>query len=463
MKKLKLVTFIFVLLTSALISKSKPLIAPDTVFISPAYYNENSKDLGIYSLFNLKVNNKTGIEIISMASEINLNVENPNDKTTINTLPQFYVNKTGNIVLENGSLIEVKANIYFNNPKTYHYETNMIINYKTIENGFQIDTVHIIANREDSKIFTKNQKLTRDICEAEIEQESFAVYSTLINGTEKGIRVDSINFRSEFNIKIVGYLNKLFDNQNSPKANIDFPYYLNTSYLTAEIHFIDSIKKDNFIYVDYYTDKGVYTDTISIAYTKMKGITAKSWYQNLKSVDYSKVESKPLALRLCSEKGYRIKSINLEGEFDKSEVELNELIKVGEVIDTTFAVLSDFTISPKHIPDIRSGAIVYELENLASGNLITVNFPFSLEIETPTDIAYGNSQKSYVFPNPVSNTINISKDLNIVKIELIDLLGNTILTNNNSYTMNVSGVSKGVYYIRLSSKNNTLVEKIIIE
>lgn len=463
MKKLKLVTFIFVLLTSALISKSQPLIAPDTVFISPAYYNENSKEIGSSTFFKIKVNNKTGVEILSINSDLNLSTDYPKDKTLINVLPQFYTNRNGNIILEDGSTLVMEALIFYDNPKLERYETKVYLNYKTIEDGFGVDTVQIIVNKEDTKIFTKNQKLTRDICEAEIEPESFAVYSTLINGTEKGIRVDSINFRSEFNIEIVGYLNKLFDNQNSPKANIDFPYFLNTSYLTAEIHFIDSIKKDNFIYVDYYTDKGVYTDTISIAYTKMKGITAKSWYQNLKSVDYSKVESKPLALRLCSEKGYRIKSINLEGEFDKSEVELNELIKVGEVIDTTFAVLSDFTISPKHIPDIRSGAIVYELENLASGNLITVNFPFSLEIETPTDVAYGNSQKSYVFPNPVSNTINISKDLNIVKIELIDLLGNTILTNNNSNTMNVSGVSKGVYYIRLSSKNNTLVEKIIIE
>lgn len=457
------ITFILGIILSPALLLSKPLIAPDTVFINPANYNPNSNEVGIYTLFELHVNNHTGLEIISMGSEINLSIENPEDKSLINTLPFLIVNKTGNIYLEDRSTIAVKANIFYDNPKSYKYETDMFINYKTKENGFLIDTVHIIANRVDSKLYTMNQKLTREVCDGNEKSELFKVYSTLINGTNKDLRIDSINFRSEFNLSIVGYLNKLFDNNNPPEKNINFPYNYSSPYLTVEIEFNDSLKKDNSIYIDYFTEEGLFTDTVSIAYTKMKGITAKSYFQSLKSINYDKVESKSIGMRLCSEQGYRVKSIRLEGEIDENEIELEEFIKVGDIIDSTFAELARFVISPQHIPFERMGAYIYELENMATGNIINIDFPFTLKIELTTNVDDYKYNETHIYPNPVKDVLNISSKLNIIKAEIIDQLGKVIYYESNSNPINVRNISKGFYFLRLTTKNNTFIEKVIIE
>lgn len=442
---------------------TKPLIAPDTVYINPAFYNKNSTDVGIYTLFNLQVDNKTGLEIISMGSNINLSIENSDDHTIINTLPFFNIQTNGNIVLEDGSNIAIKANIFYDNPKSFKYETDMYINYKTKEQGFQIDTVHIIANRVDSRLYTKNQKLTRDVCEANDIPESFQVYSTLINGTSQNLTIDSINFRSNYNIFIIGYLNELFEHQKPPEKSISFPYTFNKPYLTVQIGFEDFLKEDDYIYIDYYTKEGLFSDTIAIAYTKMKGITAKSWVQKLKSKEYNKVESKSLAMRLCSEEGYRIKAIKLEGEIEENEIVLDEFIKVGDIIDTTFAELSKFVITPQKIPFQRSGAYIYELENMATGNIINVDFPFILEIDLTTDVGDYKYNETHIYPNPVRDVLNISSELNITKAELIDPIGKVIYSENNSNSINVSGLSKGFYFLKLTTSNRTLIEKVIIE
>lgn len=463
MRDIMLITILIVLFFGTNHLSAKALIAPDTVYINPAFYNRNSTDVGIYTLFNLRVDNKTGLEIISMDSEINLSIENPEDLTIINTLPFYNVQKTGNIVLEDGSNIAIKANIFYDNPKSFKYETDMYINYKTIEQGFQIDTVHIIANRVDTEIYTKNQKLTREVCEANTKSESFNVYSTLINGTNQNLTIDSINFRSSYNIFIIGYLNELFDNQTPPKKSISFPYSYSKPYLTVEIGFDDLFKEDGFIYIDYFTTEGLFTDTIAIAYTKMNGITAKSWAQKLKSKEYNKVKSKSLAMRLCSEEGYRIKAIRLEGEIEESEIELDEFIKVGEIIDTTFAELSKFVITPQKIPFQRSGAYIYELENMATGNIINVDFPFILEIDLTTDVGDYKYNETHIYPNPVRDVLNVSSELNITKAELIDPIGKVIFSENNSNSINVSGLSKGFYFLKLTTSNRTLIEKVIIE
>lgn len=442
---------------------SQPLIAPDTVYISPAYYNLNSKDVGVYTLFDIKVNNPTGLEIISMASEVNFNIKDPNDLTIINTLPQFYVNKTGNIILEDGSSIVVKANIFYNNPASFRYETDMFINYKTKEQGFQIDTVHIIAERTDTKIYTINQKLTRDICEGNSNPELFKVYSSLVNGTNKYLKLDSINLKSNLNYRIVGYLNKLFDNFNEPLESIKFPYSFNETYLTIEMEFLDSIMQNDYIYIDYFTENGLFTDTIAISYSKMKGITAKSWYQILNSFEYNKVESNSLALRLCSEQGYKIKAIRLEGEVDESEIEFQSFFEIGEIINKPLVELAKFEITPQKIPFDRSGTYVYELENMASGNIISVDFPFTLKIDLTTDISDSEYNESLIYPNPAKNIINFPSDLNITNAEIINPVGEVIYSEDNSNSIDVSGISKGFYFIRLTSYKNTFIEKIIIE
>lgn len=463
MKKTNMIIIIALLFVGNFILYSQPLIAPDTVFIQPAYYNSKFEDIGISKLFTLKINNKTGVEILSTDSDLNLSTENKGDKTLINVLPILDIYNNGNILLEEGSTYTMKAILFYNSPKSNRYETNLYINYKTIENDFQIDTVHIIANRINKDIYTKNQKLLRGVCENSSEPELFTIYSSLLNGSNGYIQIDSIGYRIGNKYKVLGYSYKEYEYDIPPsQRGITLPIKFREPYYTVKLEITDTTQKDKDIYIDYYTDKGLFVDTISIGYSKMTGITAKTFIQNLESKNYQPVESKYLAVRMCSNKGYRIKSINLVGEFDINELNLNEYYKVGDIIAGSYVELSKFTIKPDHIPNERSGAYIYELENLEQGNVITIGFPFTLEIDPPTNIASFNSPKSCIYPNPTTDIINISKKIKVINVELIDPIGKIIQLKTNNHTLDIRNINKGIYFIKISTQNKEIVEKLII-
>ena len=79
--------------------------------------------------------------------------------------------------------------------------------------------------------------------------------------------------------------------------------------------------------------------------------------------------------------------------------------------------------------------------------------------------------KLNIYPNPTSDNININIDINEAssfKIELLDMIGRTLLNQdmdlfkgNNIYSVDLSSYSKGVFFIRISDKNNSVTRKII--
>lgn len=78
-----------------------------------------------------------------------------------------------------------------------------------------------------------------------------------------------------------------------------------------------------------------------------------------------------------------------------------------------------------------------------------------------------------VFPNPSTETINVSLNLKSsqkVSIELTDITGRLIFTKDagtlageSKQTLNVTGVSKGTYLVRVVAEAGTEVRKIVIE
>lgn len=78
-----------------------------------------------------------------------------------------------------------------------------------------------------------------------------------------------------------------------------------------------------------------------------------------------------------------------------------------------------------------------------------------------------------VFPNPSTETINVNLNLKSsqkVSIELTDITGKLILTKDagtltgeSKQTLNVTGISKGTYLVRVVAEAGTEVRKIIIE
>ena len=73
-----------------------------------------------------------------------------------------------------------------------------------------------------------------------------------------------------------------------------------------------------------------------------------------------------------------------------------------------------------------------------------------------------DAKKSLVYPNPTRNTVNIAQD-HLQKILLYDVSGQFIQSFEPSSQISVGHLSKGVYLLKLYSKTDVRVEKLVIQ
>lgn len=96
---------------------------------------------------------------------------------------------------------------------------------------------------------------------------------------------------------------------------------------------------------------------------------------------------------------------------------------------------------------------------------------FSLDFYPSIGINDYNTIEFDVFPNPTKDNINIvyNEKYNNIKVEILDISGNILYTENkkgedNFYsTINISKYSDGIYFIRLSTETGISTKKIILE
>jgi len=79
-----------------------------------------------------------------------------------------------------------------------------------------------------------------------------------------------------------------------------------------------------------------------------------------------------------------------------------------------------------------------------------------------------NAQESniHIYPKPTKDVlqIEVSDNTEIESIELFDLGGKKVKTFNNSdRNLNISDLSSGTYFLRISTTKGGLAEKVIIE
>ncbi len=77
-----------------------------------------------------------------------------------------------------------------------------------------------------------------------------------------------------------------------------------------------------------------------------------------------------------------------------------------------------------------------------------------------------------LYPNPVRDLLSVmikNQSENTVEIELKDVLGNTLLkqewnitSNKQTFNLNLSGLSRGFYFIKLNNGNTSIIQKIIL-
>ena len=81
-----------------------------------------------------------------------------------------------------------------------------------------------------------------------------------------------------------------------------------------------------------------------------------------------------------------------------------------------------------------------------------------------TDVALDNVIK--VFPNPANDKISVNSKVNINAYELVDITGKTIIqkqskTFGTSFTIDISVLNSGLYFLNVNSNKSNKVIKIL--
>ena len=118
-------------------------------------------------------------------------------------------------------------------------------------------------------------------------------------------------------------------------------------------------------------------------------------------------------------------------------------------------------------PATFTGGILYVQASNDCGNspVYTINLLGTVGINEL------NSSSIVVYPNPVTNNkiITIQANLNgVTQLQVVDLAGKVVLNTqiefkNNSTEINLEGISKGTYLIKLNNENKLLTKKISIQ
>ncbi|MBQ0157368.1 MAG: T9SS type A sorting domain-containing protein, partial [Bacteroidales bacterium] len=80
----------------------------------------------------------------------------------------------------------------------------------------------------------------------------------------------------------------------------------------------------------------------------------------------------------------------------------------------------------------------------------------------PTDVENVESEEITIVPNPASTKIQIVADEEIKMVELIDMIGNKVISTNDT-VINVSALQNGIYMAVISTENAQIVKKVMIK
>jgi hypothetical protein len=82
----------------------------------------------------------------------------------------------------------------------------------------------------------------------------------------------------------------------------------------------------------------------------------------------------------------------------------------------------------------------------------------------PTSIKeLGTIDAVTVYPNPVTDKINISSRFDISLVQLFDLAGKEIYSAKNSNSIDVNNFAKGIYFIKITGEDFSVNKKVVLE
>jgi hypothetical protein len=108
------------------------------------------------------------------------------------------------------------------------------------------------------------------------------------------------------------------------------------------------------------------------------------------------------------------------------------------------------------------GAIFHLLCYHVDNNVVYVNPAYDVcDVDDIDESSINNSIS--IYPNPTKDIVKVlnNSNLNISKIEIIDLLGRTVASAKSSDEINVSNLPEGQYFVKLHGET-TIVKKLTI-
>jgi PKD repeat protein len=74
-----------------------------------------------------------------------------------------------------------------------------------------------------------------------------------------------------------------------------------------------------------------------------------------------------------------------------------------------------------------------------------------------------NSKNLIIFPNPANNFIEIKTDLDYSSVSIMDVTGKTIKHVISQNRIDISDLTNGIYFIKITGKENTVIRKFVKE
>ena len=99
---------------------------------------------------------------------------------------------------------------------------------------------------------------------------------------------------------------------------------------------------------------------------------------------------------------------------------------------------------------------------IGNGTYEDSNVPVKITCDSILSTNFQSSNNLIVYPNPTNDIINIVSNLNINKMELLDINGRTVLQQNkNNSKINLEFIKSGIYLLKVITENEISIIKII--
>ncbi|MBX7204894.1 MAG: T9SS type A sorting domain-containing protein [Bacteroidia bacterium] len=130
----------------------------------------------------------------------------------------------------------------------------------------------------------------------------------------------------------------------------------------------------------------------------------------------------------------------------------------------TVTIIDDALFEPT--PD----TIVLSLQNPTNNAWIdaaATTYTLVITDNDPNGIREQNALQLVLYPNPAKETVTVKSDKNIESIEVADMVGNIVITQNavqtRSAELNTSALKAGIYFVRVYGAGAVTVKKVVIE